>query len=311
MSLLLSIGVVSFANADAGIKSFEISEEEEIRFREEKGIPLPTKEVIPVEKRIVESVQLLNKESKKNKDGSEEIVAYYRPTFKDTKEAKKMLKELENKKNASKITNSELELDSATIGTRSLVPPEEGDFRVYINKTSIDFKDNIGAYNDKYYNYLLNEAVYDFAGLGASTKSGPVIGYFFGLVLDDIEDGHKGSGNAFAMDRTVTKWGQIYTNGSWIDYYHGYQEEIYWEHSIFSYTSDGTQIDHDNRPYYPGNNYMPIIWKPTQNFHDTDEIYSISLNNYLNNTFVYYDGDDHSNLTNDWKTRGQFDYTPQ
>ncbi len=179
MSLLLSIGVVSFANADAGIKSFEISEEEEIRFREERGIPLPTKEVIPVEKRIVESVQLINKESKKNKDGSEEIVAYYRPTFKDTKEAKKMLKELD------------------------------------------------------------------------------------------------------------------------------------WEHAIFHYTSDGTQIGYDNRSYYPSNNYMPIIWKPTQNFHDTDEIYSISLNNYLNSTSVYFDRDDHSNLTNDWKTRGQFDYTPQ
>lgn len=139
--------------------------------------------------------------------------------------------------------------------------------------------------------------------------SEPIYGLFTGLVLDQINNGAKGTGNAVSERRDVRKLGQAFHNGQWQTYFITNQAEWYWYHVQKYYLSDGSLSGSYPAFYEPDfYNYMPIEWIPTANFYNDQAIIDITLSRYLKGYPVAYDVIDGDYWTSDWNRIGSIQY---
>lgn len=185
---------------------------------------------------------------------------------------------------------------------------EEGNLRVYIEYTPLTgealFDSDAGYKSElqvKNYTMLANLA-------SSYIFSEPIIGLFTGLVLDQINLGAQGKGDAKSMRRDVRKLGQAYHNGQWQNYFITNQAEWYWSHEQHSYSSTGTLTAVETKYYYPLYNYMPFEWIPTVNFYDDQAILDITLSRYLLGYPAAYDTLDGDYWTSDWNRVGSIAY---
>jgi len=109
-------------------------------------------------------------------------------------------------------------------------------------------------------------------GVGYFT-SNPIINFFTGLVLDDLEDGLKGQGDAASRYRLAHKYGQVYHNNQWKSYYDTYQGEWYWQLEQIGYYEDGSDEHEETKYYIPKrmdiyrfNGYIHLIFMTMKQF---------------------------------------------
>lgn len=165
--------------------------------------------------------------------------------------------------------------------------PENGDFKIVISREKLSGKDWFDTI-EGYGNYLLNETKFSLLKYGTYLDSNnlrALIAYEF---IEYIEDGLKGEGTAYSLDRDVYKWGQIYKNGDWVDYYYGKQYEVKWGFKFIVYDSSNRVIDDEEYTYYYEND-DPIFIKAGKYFRDNDEVFNISNELYRTNGYIYRD----------------------
>ena len=181
------------------------------------------------------------------------------------------------------------------------VVPDEGDFKIVIAKGTLNGKDWFDTVSG-YIDYLSNEGVYKADNILAGFISNPIEAYFTSTALNLLYNGLKGSGTAYSVERTVTKWGQIYHNGSWVNYYHGTQDEVFWGEITYVYAEDGTVVDSSNRDFLENNGYKPIYVNATSSFRNNAEVYQYALAQYQANGYWYGDSGSVIVKTADWLT---------
>lgn len=211
-------------------------------------------------------------------DGIEYVEYYYKPSSKVSVQAKNNL----------------------SIAPMALVP-DEGDFDIVISKGTLSGKDWFSTVTG-YYNYLSTTGCFVAADIASGFKSLPILSYFTSAAINLIHNGLKGSGTAYSVQRTVTKWGQIYHHGSWVDYYHGTQKEVFWGEKTFVYPADGTVVSTLNKDYLENSGYKPIYVNATSIFRDNSKVYQYALAQYESNSYWYGDTGSVIVKTSDWAT---------
>lgn len=175
--------------------------------------------------------------------------------------------------------------------------PEEGDFKILIIKGTLAGK-NWFTEVKGLLNYLSTAGSYNAASILSNFISQPIIGLFTSQAMTLVQQGMLGSGTAYSMERTVHKWGQIFHNGTWVDYYHGTQREVYWGQIIYVYDTtpgrQGTVLWNESKDYNESYGYNPIYVNATSNFRDNNKVYQLALSSYQSNGYWY--GDSGSNV---------------
>ncbi|SHK64477.1 hypothetical protein SAMN02745912_03877 [Paramaledivibacter caminithermalis DSM 15212] len=138
---------------------------------------------------------------------------------------------------------------------------------------------------------MRNEGVYKASHIASYLVSNPILNFFTNKAIDLVEKGHKGSGMAYSVERRVYKWGEIYTNGKWKDYYRGHSDEVYWSQKIIIYDKDKISkvIYKKDKDYWYDDGYNPIYVENTRYFSDNDKVYKLALSQYISNGYIYGD----------------------
>ncbi|WP_139210576.1 hypothetical protein [Paenibacillus sophorae] len=98
-------------------------------------------------------------------------------------------------------------------------------------------------------------------------------------MLDDLNNLFKGNGKAIGAQRLVYKYGQVYHNNTWVNYYETYQREDYWAHDQVSYNSNGSVKSAEYKRYWP-ESYWPFQWIRTGDFSNDSGIAEVALYRY-------------------------------
>lgn len=165
--------------------------------------------------------------------------------------------------------------------------PENGDFKIVISKEQLsgkDFFDTVEGYGS----YLLNESTFELFKLGTYLDSSNIRAFLTNKFIEYIEGGMKGKGTSYSLDRNVYKWGQIYKNGSWVDYYYGKQYEVKWGFKFIVYNSSNDVVDDDEFKYYYESD-DPIFIKAGRYFRDNNKVFEICNDLYKSNGYIYRD----------------------
>jgi len=135
-----------------------------------------------------------------DENGHKSIIKYYKTILKDTKEAKKIKEKINsNKSNSSDVTSQYIPN-----------PYEEGDFRIAYSYGTLNSPVYFDSVSKNYYS-VLKSSYYEKALnlVSGFVVSNPVIGYFTGTALSEIQNGYQGDGLANARERLVYKYGQV------------------------------------------------------------------------------------------------------
>lgn len=224
-------------------------------------------------------LSLVNVKKFKSFDGSEIEEYYYKP---------------------SSYNSNGQAINSLSVEPYAIVP-EEGDFKIVISKGGITGKDWFNTVSG-YLTYLSNTGKYNAGVILSGFLSNPIASFFSSAALDLLHNGAKGSGTAYSLERKVTKWGQIYRKGEWVDYYRGTQEEVFWGQKIIVYGSDGSVIYSLDQEYLENKGYKPIYVKATNIFRDNNKVYQYALLQYQSNGYIYGDTGSVIVKTSSWLT---------
>ena len=183
--------------------------------------------------------------------------------------------------------------------------PEEGDFKILIIKGTLSGKNWFNKV-EGLLNYLNTTGAYNAMSIATNFISQPVIGLFTGQAVSLIQQGMLGSGTSYSMERTVHKQGQIFHNGTWVDYYHGTQREVFWGQIIYVYDTrpgnQGTVLYNNTLDYNESLGYNPIYVNATSNFRDNNKVYQLALSSYQSNGYWYADPGSNVVSTKYWLT---------
>ncbi|WP_433946223.1 hypothetical protein [Paenibacillus sp. SN-8-1] len=142
--------------------------------------------------------------------------------------------------------------------------------------------------------------------------SSPVLGFFTGERLSDIEKGFEGKGDATGYDRLVYKYGQVYHSGKWVNYYETYQRENYWKFETITYKPDGSLSNAKTEYYFPETfGYLPFDWIYTSDFYDNQRIIDVANYQYgvePNRTAPTRDYYRYENYRSLWNAKGVMPY---
>lgn len=288
---------------EPGVFQIVLTDEEIANYYEKTGEQLPKdySNVGNIVKNLIET----SKEEIEDKHGKKHIVTYYRVNYKDTKEARNVQKKIEQ----AKIVNQSIDGNIEPLG----VTPTEGDVRIDVtfeklldgSKFDSSTKNYLTAFNAEYY-----RKVFDIAN--GYAVSNPILNYFTGLVLTDLQSSLQGKGDAFSSYRLVHKLGQVYHNNKWQTYYDTYQREWYWKHDQISYNSNNTVKNTGTAYYYPDDQgYLPFTWATTSDFNNNTRIQDVALYQYSlnpNGTTPARDFFKTENYRSDWKAKGKMSY---
>ncbi len=158
--------------------------------------------------------------------------------------------------------------------------PENGDFKIIISKGSFAGEDWTNGNTSSYGLYILSSGYFKMINtISGLTISNPVKGLLVGETISLLQQDLKGSGNVFTKKRTVSKWGQIYKNGSWIDYYYGTQVELKWGYDYYVYN------------------------KKSNGSGDTNAVFQLANGQYRSNQYIYrdYSGPTDYVYSQDWR----------
>lgn len=290
---------------ESGVFQIKLTDEEVAKYYKKYGKSLETPDK-SISGKILSDSNLINTEEYTDNEGNKHIVKYYRVSYKNSDVSKNIQTKITQNKSKQ---NGQKDM---TIGPYA-VTPEEGDVRIDIEFEQLEEGEDFDSSTKNYWSAFTSEYYKKYLDFASGYFiSNPIAGYFTGEVLDDLQDGLKGKGDATAYYRLVTKMGQVYHDNRWEDYYETYQQEWYWKHEQISYNSDNTVKSAETKYYFPDDEgYLPIEWAYTEDFYDDDTIQEIALYQYSLDPdrsspardFIRYD-----KYRSNWSAKGEMDY---